>query len=673
MKSPRKNIYIFISSLYEEQDRKWLLPFVDSIAYNTSLHTFFRGSDFEKEIDYKWKKINNTDEIIVINGLNLGNNQLEEIKTFWASLSKGQEVSLENSFVKDLIETILDTKINEVVNLPTQIFIKFCIHWGGDVKNPKGVNALDQHLSSMFKKYAVTNISYSSTFYSLKYKQRGCSKIAACKSQEAFLKTLQKNKEEALVNDFSSEELREKEFTDLEYFIGTIKQIDNITEDGKIVEEWQSYYNTKFIGLLQEIDRSKVLPAIELNFRKKYVPGKFGYLKRSLSIYFTTFKNTNGTFLSHEIKDQNDAFQKFINYVVASKWLPEEYDALSLTKADTREKADIIIAFTSITDLNDLLGEEGQPTSIQGFGDYYNKEILQKVSPKPVFFISCWDIMKCYPDISLENNKDSELYFEKLFSELNLDDRFRFLDCNILFHFIPLGHTFVDDFLYALNQISFGYEKLLFDCMVVKEFVDFQVRMLQNSFIKDFQIGSHHGSLVKPYQFHSESKQRYFSELKIASLNGLKWRILLIDDFASKALLIEEFPDKKTSKINKAELIEYLLRDNANIEFILKSESTLEKAEKLIWRYDTEDQQVKFYDVILLDYLLKMSSRSARFGHELIREISAWSGGDKIDEKHLRKVRGPLKRLFFFPISVYPFAMRDSLQDKGINYNHFYW
>jgi len=273
------------------------------------------------------------------------------------------------------------------------------------------------------------------------------------------------------------------------------------------------------------------------------------------------------------------------------------------------------------------------------------------------------------------------------------DRRQMFLDSSIWIYYVGegnKGNKREKDIEKAVKYIKKNYENKLYNINVAKEFVEFNGRIVRES---KLQIKGAHADDVSPFVFHSERNMKDLADQeleKITKLN-LKWRFLLIDDFANTSLSGDGIIKNKTEYIKvilaKDGLIKQENKEQENndcnkndnsgegicIEIATDINSAINKISK------------KTYDIILLDYLLGEKNRKREYGDKFIENIK--EGIEKAqsieteqntqsEEKEIpefvNKI-GPLNRFWIFPISSFSTAMIDKIRERGIGHLDKHW
>lgn len=328
-----------------------------------------------------------------------------------------------------------------------------------------------------------------------------------------------------------------------------------------------------------------------------------------------------------------------------------------------QKECDIILDFVAIDKLGtkkeediDKYWEELVKIKSRAIKDLKNKN---KYKPKPIITLGMWDLMS--------ENKD-----KNLFNLINIDRKYNFLDSSIWQYYVSLENTteqkengkfktFTENLTNVLTEIAENYELGLYSTNVAREFIEFQTRLMSNSNLIDIDG---HANYIAPFIFHSEKKMKILAinelnKLKEKTELGIRWNLLLIDDFSEIML-----KGSSKEKLTKKYIINYFLEndfpdgnkdDNKNNLIKLDTVQNIDKAIERI--------KNKTYDIILLDYLLGVNEEKKRreYGYEFLKHIE-----DK--KSSLKKYKGPLTRFWIFPVSVFSNAMLDRLREQGLNH-----
>lgn len=340
----------------------------------------------------------------------------------------------------------------------------------------------------------------------------------------------------------------------------------------------------------------------------------------------------------------------------------------------------VFFPYHAITEAEDLNFYE------KVFGHYYPKMIDDSAQNDadyaPILFMGFWDIM--------EKETDQNVLLSKP------DPRFRFLDSSIWYRYVALeSKNFSENLSNVLDTFKWAYEHDLYKSNVCCEFLEFNNRMLLNSYIKS-EFGSGHSLNVYPFTFHSETKMA--SKLKSlldwmnAANRTLRWNFLLIDDFAEYQLRIGyDKPGEDASK-SKGEILKNLIVKGPFGEKsfnLIEKFHTAELPEKA-WQYiqgggkpdddkqdsttsqngkveegDAKNTSTTIYDIILLDYLFSYpDDKNKIFGTKFLDEIK------NTKTKQGQSIR---QNYWIYPITVFNEAIHADLQEKGYQYFDSEW
>jgi hypothetical protein len=320
----------------------------------------------------------------------------------------------------------------------------------------------------------------------------------------------------------------------------------------------------------------------------------------------------------------------------------------------------VFLPFYSITEAQDL-----------SFYKLIIKRYHSSANPSaPILFIGFWDIMGMEP---------SEIE-KKLKSKP--DPRFRFLDSSIWYRYVALEKDFTQNLSNILDTIQWAYDNELYASNVCREILDFNNRMLLESYIKS-EYGSGHSLNVYPFTFHSETKMsaKLVDKIKSLSDKGLRWNFLLIDDFANHQLRIGKADPVEGSDKTKAKILEELIikgpygkESYAIIEGTgngaIEIATTPAEAKVLLKLFDKPEDKPKeenaiIYDIVLLDYLFSFPEDKEKvFGTVLL---------DYIKDSKIREGKSIRQSYWIFPITVFNEAIHSNLQEKGYQYFDSHW
>ena len=352
----------------------------------------------------------------------------------------------------------------------------------------------------------------------------------------------------------------------------------------------------------------------------------------------------------------------------------------------------VAIIFVKMEDLHrdDTYKKISDRIDIAKYEDVKNKNILKNT--KPVIVIGLEDItLLC--NIKLENSgqeddadnqsgqekSDSKKEKEqerKIVEALNLDMRVHFFDSSIWFHYVPLNGNFEQLFENALDEIRRAYsQKNIYQTNVANEFLEFQTRKMVNSFLAP--IGDH-ATKVSPFKFHSERTMKTAADKleKKLKVYNFHWEFLIVDDYANSGLRVGQEPYGSGGGPNKLGIIRRVLnfndgKDNwISLKYVQAENNSFIEGFKRLYKKQTNrknhdgkiDDSVakpgKMYDIILLDFLLAGEGQNKEFCTDILR----WIKGVKEYDK---KLQGPLGRFWFFPISVFAYALQEEVRQMG--------
>lgn len=200
----------------------------------------------------------------------------------------------------------------------------------------------------------------------------------------------------------------------------------------------------------------------------------------------------------------------------------------------------------------------------------------------------------------------------------------------------------------CISEVLNNINKHVYELYVTKEFVELNSRLVQQSYLKKFgNFG--HSQYVSPFVFHSESevekmiKKEFVCGVRktIDEIRERKWRFLLVDDKANKAMAPfkrDDFDGQNKERWDcKLKIIKYWLNwffsiySNSETSFIIDStdgKSSYNPDSNILIEYREtraeaeEALQTKKYDIILLDYLLiEGNEDDVHYGHEILEDI----------------------------------------------------
>ncbi|MCB9305798.1 MAG: hypothetical protein H6565_04320 [Lewinellaceae bacterium] len=309
---------------------------------------------------------------------------------------------------------------------------------------------------------------------------------------------------------------------------------------------------------------------------------------------------------------------------------------------------------------------------------YNNEE--QEFYKKVIGYIYGIDKAKtpCYPTIFISYKDIMSGEYQQENEVIELDARYKFLDSSIWYRYVaiePVGNQdFSKNLQLVFNTITWAFETELYKKNVCFEFLEFQNRLVLNSYL-DNSFGSGHARRVFPFTFHSETAMerraaRIASEFRD---KALKWNFLFADDFANSRLREGKYPGAGPEKCDIIiDLIEATPGSMSppNQECIIgdfKSAETIGATWMLLQKTREDDSKKEhpiIYDIILLDYLFSRNLEYPHYGIELL---------DKIEQAKVRRGLGVLQSYWIYPVSVFNEAIQSHLQEKGYQYLEQYW
>lgn len=242
-------------------------------------------------------------------------------------------------------------------------------------------------------------------------------------------------------------------------------------------------------------------------------------------------------------------------------------------------------------------------------------------------------------------------------------------------HFISVIQAIINNSFYKTPQ---GVTNL-YEINVTKEYADINERILMQSKLMEV---SGHGKNVSPFLFHSEQKVKNEINKKEQKKNEIlnyKWRVLLVDDHATKGLTVGEKDEANLTKLKiiQKELCELFGAEaittdckNQNAKIYIECATTIEEAKIKL--------KEKKYEIILLDYLLGDKVGGGReYGYELLKGIWAKEENKAEDVKYKDYIfdykKGPDNRFYFMFISAFTTAVSERLLAESWLRSEDYW
>lgn len=315
----------------------------------------------------------------------------------------------------------------------------------------------------------------------------------------------------------------------------------------------------------------------------------------------------------------------------------------------------------------------------------------------PILSISQEDFTEIFTAPSPQRNS--------LLHSLRLDPRAKFLDASIWHRYVPElpdgDETFEGLLRDTLAELCAYWDHGLYYTVPAVSTLDFQLRMLRQSYIGPFGEGGH-SEVVTPFKFHSErhlkkrveqSEARFFLDVwdKTTLAETLCWRVLAVDDNADEVFsTIDNARYQHRVNVKKQVLLRKPIDDLYRKVVQQQAESedcpkdfdptaalaALEKkfevvcpeTKKGIVDHCLQALQKQTYDILFLDYLLgeRPNGAEREYGHEFLLELI-----HRKEDPALR--RDFMGRHWIFPISSFPFALPDKLIQLGIGHSLPLW
>lgn len=252
-----------------------------------------------------------------------------------------------------------------------------------------------------------------------------------------------------------------------------------------------------------------------------------------------------------------------------------------------------------------------------------------------------------------------------------IDPRFRFFDSSIWHRYVPMVSidTFPDRLTRTVRSMAEYYEKGLYDTIVAQEYLEFQCRKLQQSYIKNQPGG--HAKLVTPFRFHSESKMEELADARLKfDLGPYTWGYLIVDDYETKKLRCGK---QEQETISKNEWIKSLINRREGIEQAVMQEVSAHNAPNP--NSPPSEGYITFGinrlracrpDIIILDYFLGASGKpDEQYGHKFIARLRTKKQREDIEKITEHNMVG--SKLWIFPISGFADAFKSHLRILGEN------
>ena len=303
--------------------------------------------------------------------------------------------------------------------------------------------------------------------------------------------------------------------------------------------------------------------------------------------------------------------------------------------------------------------------SIRMITDPYARKLHPDFVPYPMIIIGVDNIMNLKLDGD-EANMDESL--PRLIRK-RIDPRFRFFDSSIWHRYISVNpsRSFNIRLTDLVTELVKYYSAGLYNTIVGQEYLEFQCRKLQNSYVKNYPGG--HAKKVTPFRFHSESNMRTRADKILkASLGPYTWGCLLVDDYANRRLRTKDHSANGVQTTAKLDWIEQLInrRINGNPVIDIRNPRGIVKDRYEGGYISLGIQQIKekHPDIIILDYFfgIEETKPEEQYGHKLIDRIRTW---EKMKLEELDDSHTAFGDFWIFPISGFEHAFRSHLRTMG--------
>ncbi|MEL6841642.1 MAG: hypothetical protein AAFP02_00370, partial [Bacteroidota bacterium] len=367
--------------------------------------------------------------------------------------------------------------------------------------------------------------------------------------------------------------------------------------------------------------------------------------------------------------------EKFTLNSESTTWLFSKNLAADLT---------IDIAIWDNHSLNDAVAFERLLTesNLRAITNSTSRRFTKHFTPNPMISIGIDNLM----ELGEEGSKSIAEPQKSLVDNLHrrVDPRFRVLDSSIWNRYISLApnQSFQTKWEELLQDIVSYFQNGLYETVIAQEYLEFQCRKLQQSYLKNYPGG--HAKRVTPFRFHSESKMRQLAEIKRTELlqSGPKcWSCLLVDDYANRPLRsMGESAKEAQNAISistKLAWIDSLINrpGEAKLLTFLNPTESWERNQKpkntkytgyldYFFHLLTENAESQRPDIIILDYFFGIEERDPeqQYGHKFIKKLKDYyhspSGGKSNHSLAFGKY-------WIFPISAFEHAFRSHLRLMG--------
>ncbi len=297
-----------------------------------------------------------------------------------------------------------------------------------------------------------------------------------------------------------------------------------------------------------------------------------------------------------------------------------------------------------------------------------SRRLPSDFTPMAMLIIGVDNIMDVRGGAVLEGKKKTEL------SDLirhRIDPRFRFFDSSIWHRYVPMVsiETFPDRLTHTVQSMAEYFEQGLYDTIVAQEYLEFQCRKLQQSYIKNQPGG--HAKLVTPFRFHSESKMKELADTRLSKdIGPYTWGYLIVDDYETRKLRCGK---EEQETISKNEWIKSLInRREGTGQAVIKGVSEHNApgpdsppSEGYI-TFGINRLRACRPDIIILDYFLGASGKpDEQYGHKFIARLREKEHREEVEKITEHNMIGG--KLWIFPISGFADAFKSHLRILGEN------
>lgn len=259
--------------------------------------------------------------------------------------------------------------------------------------------------------------------------------------------------------------------------------------------------------------------------------------------------------------------------------------------------------------------------------------------PKPMICIGIDDLMEVQQNTNNEGtSKDNDGSTTRSTLLLNtiherIDPRFRILDSSIWHRYVSLIpiETFEERLKNTVKDILVYHDRGLYRSIVGQEYLEFQCRKLQNSYVMNYPGG--HAKKVTPFRFHSESKMKELADEMYKGIKHHRWSCLMVDDYASRHLRATgESVSQIVKKLNW--ISELINRDSDTFVEFLNQKNPFDHypdrrpPQGFLTYYHQrlealETVQEKRPDIVILDYFfgIEEMNNEEQYGHKFMKKL----------------------------------------------------